>query len=112
MLEQAFEQVGTTMMSDDFAAKLLAFTGVLGPEICVYHKGLNAGIQIAQQKANLYGGCVPNAKIVQMIQVYAKELEQTREETPWIREIYNRYGIHSVGKQPKHYDRRPEDKDL
>jgi hypothetical protein len=108
-LEQAFEQIGATMMSDDFCAKLLAFTYVLGPEVCVLHKGLNAGIQIAQQKANLYGGHIPDMKLVKLIQHYSRDLEQTREETPWIREIYQRYELHFMGKQPKHYDNRPKD---
>lgn len=115
MLEQAFEQLGTSMMSDDFAAKLLAYCYVIGDEACVLHKGLNAGLMMAQQKANIYGGCVPNWKIVKYMQIYIKDLERTRdgiskekmdggemknivELLPWVKEIFVRYELGLPGK--------------
>lgn len=108
-LEQAFEQIGMTMMTDDFAAKLLAYVYVMGGgnEAVVLHKGLNAGIGVAQQKANLKGGEIPNAKMLPLIQMYIKELELAEKNpahkeywyknpsraVPWLKEIYTRYEL-------------------
>lgn len=77
--EEAFNQFGYSMMTDDFAAKLLAYVLQMGGgnEAVVTHYGLNAGIQIAQQKFNLYGGEVPNHDLLKLFQQYNKELELT-----------------------------------
>src|SRR3954470_15976228 len=110
MMEQAFEQIGSTMMDDVFAAKLLAYVYVIGPEVCVSHKGLNAGIQIAQQKAMLFGGHVPRQQILPLIRKYVDELEQDLEKTTWLQEIYHRYGLYpGSGIKPQHRDRRPKE---
>lgn len=117
-LEQMFNIVGTSMMSDEFAGQLLAYLYVCGGgnEAVVHHPGLNAGIQIAQQKANLYGGHIPNADIVALIQKYTKELELAikllkgsgaSEQTelpkmvPWLQDIYNRYNLDPGGRGKK-----------
>jgi hypothetical protein len=106
LMEQAMEQVGSTLMDDVFCAKLLAYVCVLGPEVCVSHKGLNAGIQIAQQKANLYGGYIPKAEMLPLIQKYIRELNEGGEKTPWLQEIYNRYELYPAsGTKPGHRER-------
>lgn len=112
-LEQAFEQIGSTMMSDEFAARLLAYVYVMGGgnEAVVLHVSLNAGIKIAQQKANIYGGCVPNADMVPLIQKSFIELEagekiaslkklngrehilEICKKVPWLMDIFKRYDI-------------------
>lgn len=92
-LEQAFSQIGFTMMSDEFAAKLLAYVYVMGGgnEAVVYHKSMNADIHIAQQKANLYGGSIPNLEMIPLINKYIKELEKSMDSCPWLSEIFNKY---------------------
>src|SRR6476619_6063083 len=92
-LEEAFNQIGESMMKPEFAAKLLAFTYVLGGEVTVLHEGLNAGIAIASQKFNIKGGETPKAEYLPLLQQYIKEMEATWEQTPWLIEIYERYGI-------------------
>ncbi len=98
-MEYAFSQIGGSMMSDDFAAKLLAYCLVMGGgnESVTHHKGLNAGLGIASQKAGLKGGCIPNMKIVALFQQYNKELERDMEATPWLQEIYERYNLTPTG---------------
>jgi hypothetical protein len=104
-LEQMFNKVGSSMMSDDFCAKLLAFTYHFNTELVVLHKGLNAGIMIAQEKANMKGGCVPDPVIVREFNRYMLDLEKGEEEekekgkdaylkhAPWLQEIYDRYEL-------------------
>ncbi len=86
-LEQAFNQIGTSMMSDDFACSLMAYTLVLGGsnEQVVIHEGLNAGIQIAQQKLNIMGGEIP--RCTELIRSKIIELETMWEDTPFLKDI-------------------------
>lgn len=95
-LEEAFNQIGCSMMTDVFAAKLLAYVYVMGGgnEAVTMHEGLNAGIAIAQQKFNLKGGEVPSRKIP-LIRIYIKQLEKNGENTPWLKQIYSRYNLKS-----------------
>ena len=60
-LEEAFNQVGSSMMSMNFAAKLLAYVYIMGGgnEAVVYNEGMNAGIAIASQKFKIKGGEIP-----------------------------------------------------
>jgi len=92
-MEAAFNSVGSSMMSADFAAKLLAFTFVIGDECTVLHKGMNAGIGIASQKFNIKGGEVPESKSLELLRTYIKELKKDYEDTPWLDEVYGRYKI-------------------
>lgn len=107
-MEEAFNLVGHSMMKEDFAAKLLAYTYVCGGgnEAVVLHRGLNAGIGIAAQKFKIKGGEVPDAAGVVLIQKYIKELETKEKElgyvdftkdpvkhVPWLREIFERYDL-------------------
>lgn len=104
-MEEAFNLVGHSMMKDEFAAKLLAYTYVCGGgnEAVVLHKGLNAGIGIAAQKFKIKGGEVPDSAGVALIQKYIKELEAAEKEkdfhkdcvklVPWLREIFERYEL-------------------
>lgn len=102
MMEEAFNNIGLSMMSDGFAAKLLAYVYVLGGgnEAVVYHTGLNAGIKIAQQKFNLYGGQVPNVKLLGLLQQRIKEIE-ANEKVEWLNEIYERYNLVTNGEDKK-----------
>lgn len=85
-LEQAFNSIGTSMMSLNFASKLLAYVAVM-------HEGLNAGIAIAQRKFNIFGGEVPDYKGIICIRAFINELERKGDKTPWLKEIYDRYNL-------------------
>ena len=88
-LEEAFNSVGSSMMSMNFAAKLLAYVYVMGGgnEAVVYNEALNAGIAIAAQKFHIKGKSIP------VIRAFISELERKGEDTPWLSAIYNRYNI-------------------
>lgn len=94
-LEEAFNQVGSSMMSMNFAAKLLAYVYVMGGgnEAVVYNEGMNAGIAIASQKFKIKGGEIPEARAIPVIRAFIKELEREGDNTPWLKEIFNRYNI-------------------
>lgn len=94
-LEEAFNQVGGSMMSLNFAAKLLAYTYVMGGgnEAVVYNEALNAGIAIASQKFNIKGGGIPDVRSIPVIRAFVLELEREGDNTKWLQEIYTRYNI-------------------
>lgn len=94
-LEEAFNQVGGSMMSMNFAAKLLAYVYVMGGgnEAVVYNETLNAGIAIASQKFNIKGGEIPEWKSIPVIHAFVNELERRGDDTPWLQEIFSRYNI-------------------
>lgn len=94
-LEQAFKSIGSSMMSDDFASKLLAYVYVMGGgnEAVTLHEGLNAGINIAQEKANIKGGEIPDRNMMLLIQQRIRELEETMDDTEWLTEIFTRYNL-------------------
>jgi len=94
-LEEAFNKIGGSMMSDDFASKLLAWAYVMGgnTEIITKHTGLNSGISIAQQKFNINGGEVPCEKGIKLVKQRITELEKHTNDTDWLREIEERYEI-------------------
>ncbi len=94
-LEEAFNQVGSSMMSMNFAAKLLAYVYVMGGgnEAVVYNEALNAGIAIASQKFHINGGEVPEARAIPVIRAFIKELEREGDNTPWLQQIFTRYNI-------------------
>ena len=94
-LEEAFNQVGASMMSLNFAAKLLAYVYVMGGgnEAVCYNEALNAGIAIAQQKFNIKGGETPMLKSIPVIKAFIKELECLGDDCPWLQQIYSRYNI-------------------
>lgn len=94
-MEEAFNQFGASMLKDDFAAQLLAYVYVMGGgnEAVSLHEGLHAGIRIAQQKFNIYGGCVPSVHGVKLIQKYIVELERKLYHCPWLSDIAKRYNL-------------------
>lgn len=94
-MESAFNQIGASMMSDIFAAKLLAYVYVMGGgnENVVYDQGMVAGIAIAKTKFNISDSCIPKRISIPLIKVYVKQLERNGEKTEWLSEIYQRYNI-------------------
>ena len=100
-LEEAFNQVGSSMMSMNFAAKLLAYVYVMGGgnEAVVYNEGMNAGIAIASQKFKIKAEEIPEARAIPIIRAFIKELERKGDDTPWLKEIFNRYYINKTVKK-------------
>lgn len=105
-LENAFNQFGASMMTDDFAAKLLAYVYVMGGgnEAVTLQEGLHAGICIAQEKFHIRGGEVPLAKGVVLIRRYVFELEKKELHCPWLSEIARRYNLGMHLKEPDYSD--------
>ena len=104
-LEEAFNNIGLSMMTYDFAGKLLAWLLKYGGgmEAVTLHQGLNAGIMIAQEKFNLKGGCIPDIDGIKMFQKYTKELNAEKEDLSceWLWEIYRRYDLDTKGLKSK-----------
>lgn len=100
-LEEAFNGIGCSIMSMNFASKLLAYVYVMGGgnEAIVYNEGLNAGIAIAQRKFNIIGGEVPDYRGIACIRAFINELERKGDKTPWLKEIYERYNLKTNIKQ-------------
>jgi len=96
-LEEALNNIGLSAMTYDFAGKLLAFLLKYGGgmEATTHHKGLNAGIMIAQEKCNIKGGCIPTMEGLQAIQKYNNELNKETQdlECEWLWEIFLRYDL-------------------
>lgn len=92
-LEEAFNNVGSSMMSDDFASKLLAWLYVEGgdSEIVTHNERLVTGFAIAQQKFKILGGETPNTHGVKLIQERVKELKEGNYS--WVREIEEKYNV-------------------
>ena len=93
-LEDAFNQIGSSMMSDDFASKLLAWFMVYGGgnESTIIDEKLNFGIRLAQKKANIYGGEIPKYDLIKKMQERIGELKQNGKKTEWLNELIDRYG--------------------
>lgn len=96
-LEQAFNEIGTSMMSQSFAGKLLAYVYVMGGgnEAVVYNEGLNAGIAIAAQKFGIKGGEKPDYISIPIVRAFVNELERMGDNTPWLNDIFTRYNMNN-----------------
>lgn len=100
-LEASFNSIGESLMSEDFAAKLLAYVYVCGGanEDVTQNGNLVAGIAFAQQKFNLFGGEIPNWNGIVLSKQYCKELEDyiategKLYDSFWIDEILERYNL-------------------
>jgi hypothetical protein len=111
MLEQAFNQFGESMYSDEFCGQMLAYLQEFSGEEVVLNGGLHGALRAIQQKAKLYGGHIPNPDIMEHFNKYARELRNTyeikidgkrtnyrsRDEVlkalPWLQAIFTRYNI-------------------
>ena len=110
-IEASFNEFGRSTMTDDFAAKLLAFVFVMGGgnEEVTHHPGLVWGIATAQKKFKLCGGEIPDAKGMKLITSRVAELMNVAElmkklrgdysikwnDVPWLKEISERYGLNN-----------------
>ena len=108
-LEAAFGSVGASLMSADFAAKLLAYLYAMGGgnEAVTLNGPLNAGIRIAQEKFKLKSGEAPDSEGVILLKKYVAELESSFDpeqgyQAQWLDEIEERYNLKIRKKNEPH----------
>lgn len=99
-LFQTAENAGLKVISDEHAAKLLAWTYAYGGgvENVVLDAKMVAHIKVAQKRFNIEGGEVPNPELFPLLQRYTKEAELVlrNAKTPppaWAYEIADYYNI-------------------
>jgi hypothetical protein len=95
-MEEELNKLGLSMYTDEWAAKVLAFTCCLNgtDEVVVTNPGLCFAIQCCFKK--LYPDSKLNPALGEMVVKYIKELRQNGLETEWIDEIFKRYGLTGV----------------
>ena len=101
IMNVAFESVGITNLSDDDCCAILAwFNNEKGStEEVVYNRKLNRDLLIAQQRLNLFGGEVPNRKLVVQLNNFRHELENKKDYPDWFRKIEIKYGLKPAKKE-------------
>lgn len=94
-MEAAFGSIGLSMLPADLAAKLLAWVYCMGggDETVTHHERIAADVAAAQRKFRIVGGERPDARGAALVRARVRELEAGGDATPWLREIYDRYGI-------------------
>lgn len=87
-------------LADDTCCKLLAIISVFGgeKEAVILNTKLHTDILYAQKRLNLFGGEIPNAELIPLLQQYIHELEpdKTRIERTkplWAIELLEKYGV-------------------
>lgn len=119
MKEQLYKQwvdglaaVAIKPISDDTAAKLLAIVYIYGGSMeLIFNVKIRADICYAQRRAGLFGGNIPDAKMVRKIKKYIKDIEKflktarsVQGESPfaiehpsWVEDFMSeRYGINKM----------------
>lgn len=85
------------IMSDDYCCQLLAWTYAYGGgvEAVVYNVKLNTEIKHAQERLNIMGGCIPNVRLLPLLQKYIKETKTgLKKDMPdWAKKIGHKYNI-------------------
>lgn len=94
-MEAALQSIGLSMLGADFAAKLLAWVYCMGGgnEAVTHHPRIMAEAAAARRKFRIMGGERPDAAGVALFRARVAELEAGGDATPWLGEIYRRYGI-------------------
>lgn len=101
-LEAAFNSIGLSLYTDEWSCKVLAFAFCYGSECeaVVLNPALNFAIQTAQQKLNIKGEEQPDIQRAPMLMKYIQELRKQGKETPWLKDIYKRYGFKFEDENP------------
>lgn len=79
-LLEACEETGIKMLSDDYCCQLLAVVDVFGNEDMVFQGMFAEDIKVAQKRANIFGGVVPNAELAAKVKYYIDELNEALHE--------------------------------
>ena len=95
-MEEALNKMGLSMYTDEWAAKVLAFTYCLNgtDEVVVTNPALSFAIQCCFKK--LYPENRINPMVAGMMLEYVQELREKGLATPWIDDVFNRYGLTGV----------------
>jgi hypothetical protein len=95
-MEEALNKMGLSMYTDEWAAKVLAFTYCLNgtDEVVVTNPALNFAIQCCFKK--LYPAGRINNTLAGIMLDYIKELQEKGLATPWINDVFKRYGLTGV----------------
>jgi hypothetical protein len=81
--------------SDEMCCEILAWLLVYGGvcEDAVFNKRFNADIVSAQKRLNIYGGEIPNATLLPVLQERIKELSDYYNPPQWVLELERRYKL-------------------
>ena len=92
-LEAAMRQLGLSLYTNEWAAKVLAFTHCLGgcDEVVLTNPALRFAIDASFRK--LYPNNRLDAAFLNLMQDHIKELKQKGLATPWLADIAKRYGL-------------------
>jgi hypothetical protein len=95
-MEDALNEMGLSMYTDDWAAKILAFMYCLNgtSEVIMTNPALNFAIQCCMKK--LYPENRINATLAMMLLDHIKELREKGLQTLWINDIAVRYGLTDI----------------
>jgi len=91
----ALDKIGVSSLSDEQCCQLLAWLhhdrGL--NEASVHHWALNRDIQIARQRLNIYGGQIPNGKLLGRFNECHQELEASEVKPEWFDAIEEKYKL-------------------
>jgi hypothetical protein len=96
-LHRTAETAGFHIISDDHCCQLLAWLYVYGGgnEQVVLDKVLNTNIMEAQRRLNIYGGDIPDLKLLGELQKYILSITDLNQPPGWVSELEERYRIKS-----------------
>jgi hypothetical protein len=91
----ALDKIGVSSLSDEQCCQLLAWLHHEkgSNEASVHHWALNRDIQVAQQRLNLYGGQIPNGKLIELFNEYRQDLEASEVKPLWFEAIEEKYNL-------------------
>ena len=98
-LHHTATQAGLKIITDDFCCQLLAWLLCLGGGIedTVLGSRLNADLNEAQQRLNLYGGERADALLIPLLKDYKSELDcylsGLTPKPEWVKQIENQYNL-------------------
>ena len=94
-LEDFFNSIGESMISSEEAAEILALYKLgSGNEWWVKDSRMCARLLLAQKKVNIYGGCIPDRQVVDLIEEKYRELVRDGKGTGFLKKYVDRYGKH------------------
>jgi hypothetical protein len=92
-MEEAFNKLGLSMYTDEWAAKVLAFVNALKgtDEAVATNPALFFAMQCSFNK--LYPNERLNPAMVDLLNTYSRELADKGLQTPWLKDIARRYAL-------------------
>jgi hypothetical protein len=105
MLNELFatcENTGIKVYSDDICCQALAWCYIYGGgnEQTLYGK-IHGAIVCAQHRLNLFGGEIPNAELLPVLQSYLKSVTDYDNPPEWVGELEKRFELNSYRRTKK-----------